>query len=571
MTTQYLIKSGDTLSQIAQQNKTTVADLMKLNPNITDPNKIYAGQSLSLSGEIGKVEYIQDPSNPYASIPKPITPTTITPTTGTDNAKAPIVNANVSDLNAQIEMVKAQIEQKTKELETAKAEEAKGGGEGGGDTGNGGDTGAGDDQSKWDKMWEALLGKQQEIQDQAIKSQQDLLTQQTAIYEQWGITPENFQKIQDIIPQITDYQKQMAALDTRELQAVDAIQNRPGVDLAFASGETARIQRAYAIQKSGIAAQASILASQAQALQGNWDTAVKAAQLYVDNATKAQQQVVSDLKWGFENYTDIISAMSAEEQAKIKLAMDAQQDELDRQQKDYWNQVDADMKQQGLELDWYKATQKTPTAPTTKEVGGVLYQWDPTTGNWSPAVGIGEVDTRKYIQDPTNPTASIINPNYGQPIDTEQIKTLTGKPLTDSQALSLGYGKRMVDANVIISELEDQFTGAIGIITGWKYFPGIFKTEDRLRIEQAERNFINAVLRRESGAAIAPSEFDSAAKQYFPQPGDTDKVLKQKAKNRQTVISNMAISANVPLSEVTGQEVTPTGGGSYEDYLKAIQ
>jgi hypothetical protein len=30
--------------------------------------------------------------------------------------------------------------------------------------------------------------------------------------------------------------------------------------------------------------------------------------------------------------------------------------------------------------------------------------------------------------------------------------------------------------------------------------------------EQAERNFINAVLRKESGAAIAPSEFMSAQK-----------------------------------------------------------
>ena len=44
----YTIASGDTLSGIASKNKTTVADLLKLNPTITDPNKIYAGQSLNL-------------------------------------------------------------------------------------------------------------------------------------------------------------------------------------------------------------------------------------------------------------------------------------------------------------------------------------------------------------------------------------------------------------------------------------------------------------------------------------------------------------------------------------------
>lgn len=44
----YTIQSGDTLSQLALNNKTTVADLMKANPNITDANKIYAGASLNL-------------------------------------------------------------------------------------------------------------------------------------------------------------------------------------------------------------------------------------------------------------------------------------------------------------------------------------------------------------------------------------------------------------------------------------------------------------------------------------------------------------------------------------------
>jgi len=36
------------------------------------------------------------------------------------------------------------------------------------------------------------------------------------------------------------------------------------------------------------------------------------------------------------------------------------------------------------------------------------------------------------------------------------------------------------------------------------------------------------VLRKESGAAIAASEFDNAEKQYFPQPGDSDQVISQK-------------------------------------------
>ena len=46
--TDYVIKSGDTLSEIAAANGTTVDALMKANPKITDPNKIYAGGTLNI-------------------------------------------------------------------------------------------------------------------------------------------------------------------------------------------------------------------------------------------------------------------------------------------------------------------------------------------------------------------------------------------------------------------------------------------------------------------------------------------------------------------------------------------
>jgi len=44
----YTIKYGDTLSGIASQTGKSIQELMRLNPSITDPNKIYAGRSLSL-------------------------------------------------------------------------------------------------------------------------------------------------------------------------------------------------------------------------------------------------------------------------------------------------------------------------------------------------------------------------------------------------------------------------------------------------------------------------------------------------------------------------------------------
>lgn len=68
--TTYQIKSGDTLSGIAKANNTTIDALLRANPNIKDPNKIYAGASLYLPT-----------AQSAAPAPAPISPTpTPTPT-----------------------------------------------------------------------------------------------------------------------------------------------------------------------------------------------------------------------------------------------------------------------------------------------------------------------------------------------------------------------------------------------------------------------------------------------------------------------------------------------------------
>lgn len=44
----YTVKSGDTLTSIAKKNNTTVENLVKLNPQIKDPNKIYKGDKVRI-------------------------------------------------------------------------------------------------------------------------------------------------------------------------------------------------------------------------------------------------------------------------------------------------------------------------------------------------------------------------------------------------------------------------------------------------------------------------------------------------------------------------------------------
>ncbi|MFI5267173.1 MAG: LysM peptidoglycan-binding domain-containing protein, partial [Chloroflexota bacterium] len=48
----YTVKSGDTLSSIAAENKSTVDAIAKAN-NITDPNKLQIGQKLAIPSAAG--------------------------------------------------------------------------------------------------------------------------------------------------------------------------------------------------------------------------------------------------------------------------------------------------------------------------------------------------------------------------------------------------------------------------------------------------------------------------------------------------------------------------------------
>ncbi len=128
------------------------------------------------------------------------------------------------------------------------------------------------------------------------------------------------------------------------------------------------------------------------------------------------------------------------------------------------------------------------------------------------------------------------------------------KPLTESQGKASLFASRMDKANRIMGELAASGTDkpsvikntleSVPLIGGALGRAGNFvASEPQQRLEQSQRDFVNAVLRQESGAAISPSEFESAQKQYFPQPGDSEGVIAQKAGNRATAIQGMALQS----------------------------
>ena len=120
--------------------------------------------------------------------------------------------------------------------------------------------------------------------------------------------------------------------------------------------------------------------------------------------------------------------------------------------------------------------------------------------------------------------------------------------LKDWQVQSATYGKRLQQAEDVFGQLAgegyDRATTGEGLSAFFQRGPLEQLKGDQLkRQEQAERNFVTATLRKESGASISPSEFSTAEKQYFPRAGDTPEVLAQKAANRRQVIEGMKLGA----------------------------
>jgi hypothetical protein len=135
----------------------------------------------------------------------------------------------------------------------------------------------------------------------------------------------------------------------------------------------------------------------------------------------------------------------------------------------------------------------------------------------------------------------------GQP---QQPRITAFAPPNPSQAAaaSAGYANRLADASKQIDANESALTSlsqhakaAVPVVGNY------FVSPEYQQGDQAERNFINAQLRRESGAAIAESEFANARKQYIPQPGDSKQVLDQKRAARAMAARNMQLSAGNTL------------------------
>lgn len=148
-----------------------------------------------------------------------------------------------------------------------------------------------------------------------------------------------------------------------------------------------------------------------------------------------------------------------------------------------------------------------------------------------------------------------------------EAKATPHKPPTESQSNSALFGRRL---ELAIRDMEEIKTGGhdpasigAGAARGLSKLPGGNLAVSKIpggdatqRQKNAETNFLTAVLRKESGASISPTEFSTGEQLYFERAGDSEAVKQQKARNRDQALLGLKAAAGSAWEAV---DLTPAG------------
>jgi hypothetical protein len=133
------------------------------------------------------------------------------------------------------------------------------------------------------------------------------------------------------------------------------------------------------------------------------------------------------------------------------------------------------------------------------------------------------------------------------------------RPSSAIEKRSLGFYLRAKDA---VDQLESDYKGQplhekVGLKDAggqlWaSHAPNLLQPEENQLYRQAQRQFTEARLRKDSGAAIPEHEFVNDRKTYFAQPGDTPDVIARKRLARENLLASLKMESGRAYAEHYG-------------------
>ena len=150
----------------------------------------------------------------------------------------------------------------------------------------------------------------------------------------------------------------------------------------------------------------------------------------------------------------------------------------------------------------------------------------------------------------------------GSILFTEGETTPIEKPKTEGQSSAASYLQRLVGAETLFGKfaLDGNTTIPLAKLPsiGTAFESNVLSGPEQQLI-QAQRDWVRAKLRKESGAVISPEEEADERRTYFPQPGDTPDTIEQKRQSRLAAQRQLEIQAGdgepeTPAAETSASE-----------------
>jgi len=186
---------------------------------------------------------------------------------------------------------------------------------------------------------------------------------------------------------------------------------------------------------------------------------------------------------------------------------------------------------------------QTPDSIASNGLGWARLNWDKAEKQKAEAAGQLVESGTGYVR--------VGKDNIARPVLDGQGEQLKGKghQLTEAQSNAVSFAMRAQNA------LDNLAT--VPSISAYDYassrvpLAGNFMMSPQGQAAaNSEKQFIAAVLRKESGAAISTGEYQTYGDQFFPRPGDSKDTLAQKARNRSVAIQGLMAQAGPGAAQV---------------------
>jgi hypothetical protein len=362
--------------------------------------------------------------------------------------------------------------------------------------------------------------------------------------------------VNDITPELNDINDKIRREQLALRRASESIQSKGG---GLAGGAAAEIQN---LERESFAKQADLSIIQ-MAVQGRYDSAKEIADRAVSAQLEQQTNQLEVARFNYEENKELFTKAEQRafeaEQGDRERALAAQAETLKAvKELGIRAQIEGDAPTDVVQRMMAAETEAEAMAIGGQYIGALDREQQRASieaSRASTAQGWASLDIRRQELQMSKDKLAAEMAETGN-----QYGTFDGKPQTATQALVNSYANRLTESESVLDAVADDFAGDLAFGGS---LPNLLQSDKRQQYEQAKRNFVNAVLRRESGAVISPDEFSNADKQYFPQAGDSPAVVLQKEANRNTVINNFYREANVPRPVFSG-DIIESNGVQYE-------